>query len=256
MSSTASRQTDPQSVIEDLRVLLAKNVQDNVRLVKRFGGLVHEATEQIGTSTEGGGMPKGNELLTRWLDLNFAFYSLLTEHGVAFLDDLLTAAEQNLGIKPTKAEEPPAPETQTQTTEPVSRMELSLNARVGEKAVAHFVIENQQSTPTEVSFQAGNFISSKGRTVSAACVSFEPAKLSLRPKEQAVVKSIVNTTSGFRVGETYVSTINVLGFLTKEIILVVTILPELDEQKPTRKTGSKKARARSSKKSRKGAVKR
>jgi len=255
MSSTAYQKTDPQSVIEDLRVLLAKNVQDNMRLAKRFGGLVKEATEQFGATSEGGGLPKGSELLTRWLDLNFAFYSLLANHGIAFLDDLLGAAERNLGTKHSKSEYSAEPDSPTHTAEAVRRLELSLSARVGEVAIAPFVIENQQSSLTGVTFQASDFISPKGDTVSADCIRFEPASLSLLPKEQTIVKSIVTVTNRFKVGETYVATINVLGFETKQIIFVVTILLKLEDQKPVRKPASKKARTRSSKKAAKRRVK-
>lgn len=255
MSSTTSQQTDPQSVIDDLRVLLARNVQDNLRLAQRFGGLIKDATEQFGVTAKVGGLPRSNDLLARWLDLNFAFYSSLTNHGVAFLDDLLSAAAQNLGVRTMHADEAAAPESQARTAAtPVSRLELNLSARIGEMAIAPFVIDNQESTQAEISFHASDFISSKGETVLADGVSFDPARLSLGSKEQAIVKAIVTTNDSFRVGETYVTTVSILGFQAKQIILVLTILSDL-EPKSVRKTQSRKSRASSAKKSKKRAVK-
>jgi len=242
MSSTTPRQTDPQSVIEDLRVLMAKNIQGNMRLVNRFGGLIKEATDQIGDVSEGG-LPKGNELLGRLLDLNLAFVTLLSDYGISFLGDLMSAAEQNLAVRPkTKESRYTAQEVRVRSAEPVSGIELNIKARIGETAVAPFVIENQQTATTGVTFQASNLVSGTGHSVSSDCISFEPAALSLHPNQQAVVKAKVQPDNRFRVGESYASSITVLGFDTSQISLVVTILPALQQAKETRKTGAKKKR--------------
>ena len=244
-SADASRHTDPQAVIEELRVLVAKSVQGNVKLFHRLSNLVKEATQGMGAGAPSRELPKGNELLARWLNLNFACYSLLTDHSIAFLDDLLSAAEKSLGVKPPAKQEEQAQEER--------RIGINLNARVGETVAAPFMMENQHSSPLEVSFEAADFVSLKGEAVSADCIKFEPSRLSLQPQEQAIVKSIVTILDDFKVGETYVTTINVLGFQAKDIALLLTILPPLNEKKALASAGGKKkARAPQTKKGRKG----
>ena len=186
-----------------------------------------------------------NELLASWLDLNLTYYSLLTDHGIAFLDEMISAAERTLGIKPSEKQE----DQSAQAT----RIQINLTARAGEVAVAPFVIENQYPSVLEVSFQAGDFVSLNGSIISAERITFEPPGLSLQPKEQAIIKSIVTITDDFKVGETYVTTINVLGFQAKDIALLLTILPALSGKKPRASSGSKKKpRARQTKPRRKG----
>lgn len=212
-----------------------------MRLVNRFGGLIKEATDQIGDVSEGG-LPKGNELLGRLLDLNLAFVTLLSDYGISFLDDLMSAAEQNLGVRPKTKESRYTAQEIRVSAEPVSGIELNVKARIGETAVAPFVIKHQQTVTTGVTFQASNLVSGTGHSVSSDCISFEPAALSLHPNQQAVVKVKVQPDNRFRVGESYASSITVLGFDTSQISLVVTILPALQQSKETRKTGAKKKR--------------
>src|SRR6266403_1359593 len=243
-STNASEPTSTRAALEELRALLGKNIQGNVRLFNRIATLAQQASKELSADPGSRNLPKGNELLSRWLELNLSYCSLLSEHGLALFDDLVTAAENTLGLKTTAAAEP--------AKAPHARLEINQSGRVGETLVAPFVIENQHPSSLEASFRASDLVSLKGDTVSADCIKFEPQTLTLQPKEQAIVKSIVTITSDFEVGETYATTINVIGFQAREILFLITILPELKADKSSRRAGSKtKSRAARPKTSRK-----
>lgn len=245
-STNASESTSTRVALEELRALLGKNIQGNVRLFNRITALAQQASKELSADPGSRNLPKSDELLSRWLELNLSYYSLLSEHGLALFDDLVTAAENTLGLKTTTAAEP---------AKAPARLEINQSGRVGETLVAPFVIENQHPSSLQASFQAGDLVSVKGQSVSSDCIRFEPQTVTLEPKEQAIVKSIVNITSDFEVGETYATTINVIGFQAREILFLITILPELKVDKAPRKASKTKPRAARTKTSRKNSPK-
>jgi hypothetical protein len=223
-STAASESRSTKSVVEELKTLLEKNIEGNVRLFGRLRDLAREATEQLGGKPGKRGLPSGSELFGRWLDLNLAYYSLLTDHGLAFLDDFLGAAEGAFNVRPA------AP----QAAEAVraDRAEITMTARQGETATAPFLVENHHPGALDLSFEAGEFVSTGGEAIQEGRVTFDPESLVLQPEKRAVVNVIAKVTPDFKVGQTYVSTIKVLGFENREIVLSLTVLPPLKVKQP------------------------
>ncbi len=245
-TSGAAARVNPQALIEELRILLAKNVQGNMKLLNRLSSLVKEASKEISASSDNRRLPQGDQLIARLLDLNFAYYSLLSDHGLAFLNEFFNAAERTLGLER-------ADEGQTSTTTETSRAGIDLSARIGESAVAPFVIENHHTSALRVSFQAGDFLSLKGDRVSAEQIAFDPPTLSLEPTEQSIVRAMVTVTDAFKVGETYVTNINLVGFQAKDITLTLTIQPPLNSKRRTARTViKKKPRKKAARKTKRG----
>lgn len=240
-SSAAFGRTNPQALVEELKELLAKSIQGNAQLSNRIYGLVKEAAKEADAGRRGRKLPQGRELLTGWLHLNLAYYSLLTDHGLAFLNDLVTATENTLGIKATEGRE--------NQTAAKHRVEISVNAQQGEKVTAPFLVENHYPHTVEASFQASDLVSLKGDALPAKQVAFDPPTLTLQPRGKSIVHAVVDVTREFKVGETYCTTIKLVGFQTKEISLLITILPASTEKKPYKKPaegGGKSRRRRTS----------
>ncbi|MGH3116969.1 MAG: hypothetical protein ACRDQ2_07610 [Gaiellales bacterium] len=199
---------------KQLKELVAANVAGNARLLTRFNDLVRDATKGLGTPR--GESPDATALLSRWLDFNLASYSVVTTHGLALLNGLLSAAENALVPRP------PAP---AGTPPPARRVELRLEGRPGDRVTSGFAVENHFDRPLEVAFESGDLIPGSGASLPGSLVTFEPDKLRIAPRGEAVVQAAVTITPDFIVGQTYAATIRLLGFQPKEVGFSLTILP-------------------------------
>jgi hypothetical protein len=207
--------TSPEDFAGRLKELVAANLDGNARLVSRFGDIVRDAARQ---ARAGRGSPASREpgaLLSRWLEFNLAAYSAITTHGLALVDGLLSAAEQALAPKSPAAGPGPA----------ARRVELRLEGRPGERVTSGFAVENHFDRPLEVAFEAGDLVPLVGPPLPGSLVGFEPAALTLAPRSQAAVQVAVTITREFVAGQTYATTIRLLGFQAKEIGLSLTVHP-------------------------------
>jgi len=238
MSSRASSETlSPDEFVERLKRLVAAQIAGSNQLLTRFGDFAREASKAVGGNPTGE-RASAQTLLSRWLDFNLASYSVVTTNSLALLNDLLGAAESTL--IPRRASSP---------SSPASRVELRLSGRHGERASSGFVLENHYDRPLEITFQAGDLVPQTGPSLPASHVSFEQRKLVISPHGQAVVQVAVSITPDFAVGQTYTTSIRLLGFEAKEVGLSVAVLPAADGQEPSgptpkRSQSAKKRRAR------------
>jgi hypothetical protein len=245
MDSTGhSGRTTPDEFVERLKELVAANVAGSTQLVTRLSDLVREASQAV-TTESAGERPNAELLLSRWLDFNLASYSVVSAQSLALLNGLISAAERTLIPKA------PSPATPKGTT-PTPRVELRLSGRYGERATTSFVIENNFDRPVAVTFEATELVPTAGASLPASLVSFQPTTIVLEPRGQAVVQAAVTITTDFQVGETYTTTIRLLGFEKKELGLSVTILPPPDDAvasrpSPAARKSGKKRRSRAAK---------
>ncbi len=242
-SRGSSGRTSPDEFVERLKELVAANVAGSTQLVTRFSDFVREASQAVGTRP-GGERTDAEALLSRWLDFNLASYSVVSAQGLALLNGLLSAAESTLIPKA-----PPAPVAKAT---PAARVELRLSGRHGERATTGFVIENHFDRPLAVTFESKDLVPTVGASLPASLVSFEPTTLVLEPRGQGVVQAAVTITEDFTVGQTYTTTIRLLGFEAKEVGLSVTVLPPADAAAPSGpssnpRKSAKKRRSRAAK---------
>lgn len=216
VSTGRSGRISPDELAKRLKELIANNVAGSTQLVTRFSDLVREVSQAVSTG-RAGEQTDVTTLLSRWLDFNLASYSVMSAQSLAFLNGLLSAAESTL--LPRAA---PAPEARAA---PAPRVELRLSGRPGERPTTGFMIENHFDRPLSVTFESAELIPAAGPALPASLVSFEPATLVIAPREQRVVQAAVTITTGFVVGQTYTTTIRLLGFEAKEMGLSVFILP-------------------------------
>jgi hypothetical protein len=223
VSTGRSGRTSPDEFIERLRELVAANIAGSTQVVARFSDFIQEVFKAVGTDPAGE-RTDAKALLSRWLDFNLASYSVVTTSSLALLNGLLSAAESTLIPKAA-----PAPGTMPF---PAPRVELRLSGRHGDRATSGFVLENYFDRPLVVTFESADLIPETGPPLPAALISFEPATHEIPPRGQVVIQAAVSITPDFVVGQTYTTTIRLLGFEAKEVGLSVTVLPSADVDEP------------------------
>ena len=211
-----SGRISPDEFVERLKEIVAANAAESTQLVTRFSSFVRKASRAVGAGRAGEG-PDGEALLSRFLDFNLASYSVVNAQGLALLNGLLFAAESTLIPKAQPAPDTPAT--------PSPRVELQLAGRHGERATTDFMIENHFDRPLALTFEPADLVPSAGASLPASCVSFEPTTLEIGPRGRGVVQAAVTITTDFVVGQTYTTTVRLLGFEGKEVGLSVTVLP-------------------------------
>lgn len=219
-----SGRKSPEEFVEQLKELVAANVAGNAQLVTRFNDFIRDAAKAVGAG-RAGEPADAAALLSRWLDFNLASYSVVSTHGLALLNGLLSAAENALI--------PKAPSAPGARPTPEPRVELRLEGRPGDRVTSAFLVENHFDRPLDVAFESGDLIPATGASLPAALIAFEPAMLAIAPRGQAVVQAAVTITRDFVVGQTYTTTIRLLGFHPKEVGLSVTVLPPAEAAEPS-----------------------
>ncbi len=227
-----SEKTTASSFVDEFKSLVEKNIKGNMQLVSRVSDLIKAA----GKSWEPGRPPsegKQSALLTRLLDFNLASYEILSSHTLEMLNGLISAAESSLLGK----------DSLTQATAPPKTCgEINVQVRQGERLRARFCVENQFSDALNISFEAGELTAPDAASLPASLIAFEPANVTLDPREKVIVIAAIDISQAFVVGKTYTSTVRVLGFQGKEVRLVLTVLPPLETAVPAPKATATKAR--------------
>lgn len=234
VSAGSPRQRTADDVIDQLKEILAANVSGNAQLVANFNDLVRDISKEMGS----GRRLDPGEFLSRWLDFNLASYSVVTKQSVALLDGLLEVARSTLVPSP--------PTTRVAADEP--RVDLRLSGRPGEKVSTGFMIENLFDRQLDVSFECDDLKTDAGQSLSRSHVLFEPTTLTIPAHEQAVGHVAVRIDKEFATGESYRTTIRLLGFPAKELGLSVSVLapPEPEAVPRPRKKPARAAKGRPS----------
>jgi hypothetical protein len=219
---------------------VAANLAGNAQLATRLSNFIKDSASAV-RADRLREAPDAAGLLSRWLEFNLKSYSVVSTHSLALVNELLSAAESALLAKsPPTAESPP---------EPQPRVELRLSGRPGERVTSGFAVENHFDHPLEISFECAELKPASGQSLPAQRVEFEPANLTIPPHGEAVAQVAVPITRDFVIGQTYTTTIHLLGFDNKEVGLSIAILPsaEMPHSPPPRKEAKrKKTRRRSS----------
>jgi hypothetical protein len=224
----------PQAFVEDLRTLVARNIAGNVELASRLNALI----KQMGDVSASQPSLDPSELLRRWLDFNLASYAVTSAHSLAAMNEVIAAAERAIAGSASLG---PHPARERQ-------IEVRLEVRSGARASCPFMVENQYDSQVDVSFEAGPLVPvGTAPTLSASLVSFDPVSLTVPPRGQAVGTAQIDVGPDFVVGETYRTTIRVIGFEGREIGLALGILPAAERARAAPKKAVKAAARRPAK---------
>jgi len=219
---------EPNAMAEELRGILTRSVEGNLQLLTRVSNLAREAAQSAGTNATKT-PPQPTEVINRIVRLNLSYLSLLSKHGLAFADELATATEKALGLRTTGTmsspgqKESPAPGTGAGSP----RAEINLNSRIGETAVAAFMVDNNtKEGAMRVTFESSGVVDRKNVAVPGAKIQFDPKSLELKAGGQAPVKALIPITREFKAGEVYVARLRVLGADEQEIWVTLNILQD------------------------------
>jgi hypothetical protein len=155
-------------------------------------------------------------LASEWIKLNVDFCSRMSDQSVAYLNAVVSLAEEALG-----ARTPPAPASVAPAA-----AEIKVSGRRGQVIAVAFQLENPSAQPMNVSFEARDLFAEDGSKAGADHITIEPAALSLNANSQQLVHARINLTDAFRVEQTYTSIVRVVGFPGKAIRLVVAVLAD------------------------------
>jgi len=218
-----------------LKELNAAHVAGSTQLVKHFTDFVREASRAVGAGRAGERIG-ADALLSRWVDFHLATFSVASAQTLALFHGLISAAENTLL--------PKASSSPGGKSAPAPRVELRLSGRHGERATTGFVIENHFDLPLAVTLESSDLVPKTGASLPASLVGFEPATLLLDPHGQGVVQVAVAIGAEFQVGETYTTTIRLLGLEAKEVGLSVVVLPAAEAAAPSRRSPAPSTPAR------------
>ncbi|MGH7499352.1 MAG: hypothetical protein ACREL3_10930 [Gemmatimonadales bacterium] len=228
-----------EAFVEELKKVAATSLAGNAQLAARLNNLIRKSVRASGG---GASQPLDpSTLLSRWLDFNLASYSIVTNHSVSFLNSLLGAAEEALLPGP-------LPDADT-GSKPEPRVELRLEGRPGDRVSSGFLVENHFDRPLDVAFESDDLSPGRGAPLPSTLIEFEPPRVTIPPRGQNVVQAAVAITPDFVVGQTYATTIRLLGFNSKELGLSLTVLPgdkgatpSAQPRKKTRPAGKRRHR--------------
>lgn len=232
MANDTKPANDPP-LAQEFKDILAQSIEGNLQLLTRVSGMVREGARAFRANSAQPKQP--GEIVNRLVRLNLSYLALLTKHGLAFAGDLTTVTERALGLKPDAGAAAASP-----------RVEINLAARVGDTAIAAFLVENSQQQTLEVSFEASQIISRQGEPVGSVAARFDPPLLALGPGVQATVRVLIDISSEFKPGELYLLKVRVVGFEQKEIWIGLHVLPPAEKtpapeaQRSKRKAPKKK----------------
>lgn len=211
----------------------SQTLNGGVSVLKRMSKLAQSAASKLGErrSVE---LPRGADLVETALKFNLQVFSSLSDHLLAFLNEVASSAERALNGHANVA----------QAASP-SKAQIVLSGMPGERATASFIVENTHTRPLDVVLHSSDLTPDQGDALPARLVAFEPAQLTLEAGEQHMIRAVVDLGPEFGVGRTYKSTIRIEPFQSQEIELRLFILPPASSAATTRTSTRKHTTGRS-----------
>ena len=224
-----SQAVNAAKLADDFKNLYSKAIQDNIALANRLSRIASDAAREFSTSAQRKTLPSPIKGFTRMVEFNLACWSALTEHSVAFANEMAGAAERALGLE-CRQEENKTP------------MEIEVTAQPGQIAVAGFHVENTFSDPLEASFEAGDLVSAQGTTLKSKSVVFTPKQVRLAPKTQSVVQIAIAVPPECKPGESYMLPVKPVGFAMKQFSIKLNIAALTAKAESTSRASAPKKR--------------
>ena len=93
-----SQAVNAAKLADDFKNLYSKAIQDNIALANRLSRIASDAAREFSTSAQRKTLPSPIKGFTRMVEFNLACWSALTEHSVAFANEMAGAAERARGL--------------------------------------------------------------------------------------------------------------------------------------------------------------
>jgi hypothetical protein len=193
---------------DDLKALFNRNLQANLKLLERAGGVLREA----GRAAREPQRLRGTDakaLVADLLQLQLDYYARLSEQSVQYLNAVVGLAEQAV------APPPAIPDTAASAT--------VLSGRPGETLAFQFGLDNPNDQPVNAAIESREWLGRDGSRVPADSLSFEPAATVVEPKANRSVIGRLVIDGRFAPGATYDTLIRVAGFPGREVAITLVV---------------------------------
>lgn len=195
---------------DELKRLFERNLQANVQLLGRAGGVLREAAAAARDPQRLRGAD-ARALLGELLQLQLHYLKGLSESSAQYLGSVVALAESAVSKRA-----PPA-DTAAQAS--------ALAGRAGETLTFQFQLDNPNAEAVSAAIETREWLGRGGATVGADSVQFEPAATVVEAGGSRLVQGRVTLDERFAVGETYDTLIRIAGFPGRQIALSLTVLP-------------------------------
>lgn len=202
---------------DELKALFSRNLQANLKLLDRAGGVLREA----GRAARSPRRLRGTDakaLVADLLQLQLDYYARLSEQSVQYLNTVVTLAEQAIA--------PPAPRPDTTASATV------LSGRRGETLAFQFALDNPNEQPVNAAIESREWLGRDGSRAPADSLSFEPAATVVEPKTNRSVFGRIAIDDRFTPGVTYDTLIRVAGFPGREVAITLAVADTAAPAKP------------------------
>lgn len=193
---------------DELRSLFSRNLQANLKLLDRAGGVLREAGRAAREPKRLRGAD-AKALVGDLLQLQLDYYARLSDQSVQYLNTVVALAE--------RAVAPPAaiPDTAASAT--------VLSGRPGETLAFQFALDNPNDQAVSAAIESREWLGRDGTRVAADSLSFEPAATVVEPKENRTVLGRIAIDDRFAPGVTYDTLIRVAGFPGREVAITLAV---------------------------------
>jgi len=193
---------------EELKILFDRNLQANLKLLDRAGGLLREA----GRATRDPQRLRGTDtraLVGELLQLQLDYYARLSEQSLQYMNAVVSLAESVVA----------APIRVADTTASATL----LSGRPGETVVFQFQLDNPNDQPVNAAIESREWLGRNGQRVDTDSMSFDPAATVIEPKSSRTVFGRVTIDDRFSPGGAYDTLIRVAGFPGREVAITLAV---------------------------------
>lgn len=232
MSAGEGGPTSTETLVADLKAVLAKSLSGNLELAGRVRDLVRGIAADAPTAVRDPEMRRA--LVARWLAFNVASLRTLTDSSLETMNAIVTAAEAAL-----LTTTPPPNGASTITTQGA---DIVLEGRRGERISAPFLLENHYDRVLDVAFEVEPFRAPGLALVPQSALTLDPLALQLPAKGQAIVHAAVALDDSFAGAVTYSTVIRLLGYDARSLRLSVRVVDDALAARPARNVAPRKAK--------------
>ena len=205
---------------DDVKQLFDRNLQANLQLLARAGGVLRSAG-QLAKQPDRLRGTDAKAVASDLVKLQLDFYSRLADHSVQYLNAVVSLAESTLGgreaatVDDIDVEAAPAAARAAPT---------DLSGKPGDTLRFQFQLDNPNAEAVNASLESREWLGGSGQRVAADSLRLEPAATVIDPYGARTVQGQLTIDERFVAGERYETVIRVAGFPGREIGLRLSVL--------------------------------
>ena len=193
---------------DELKSLFDRNLQANLKLLDRAGGVLREA----GRATRDPQRLRGTDtraLFNELVQLQLDYYAQLSQQSLQYMNAVVSLAESVVATPPRVVD--------------TAASATLLTGKPGESVAFQFQLDNPNDQPVNAAIESRDWLGRDGQHVAADSMSFEPAATVIEPRSSRVVLGRVRIDERFTPGGAYDTLIRVAGFPGREVAITLAV---------------------------------